>query len=197
METTTNPSGHGLAGKLSSPRAQRRIMLGSGTIFVVGLVVFLTLVVFPGSSSIHSPISNTPAQHVKPLVPAKPTKDAYKVARTFLETAVLRKNLDAAYSLVGPEIKGGMTRAEWDKGNIPVIPYPAQNAKTTHFNVVWSYKTQLVFTVDLVAQPGARVRPHLAFWIGLRRAHGKPNGHWLVNYFQAYWTPPVPYGGNG
>jgi hypothetical protein len=46
--------------------------------------------------------------------------------------------------------------------------------------------------VDLVAKPGSGVRPHLPFFLGLVRAHNKPNGKWLVNYFEADWHPPVP-----
>jgi hypothetical protein len=58
--------------------------------------------------------------------------------------------------------------------------------------VLWSYKTQLMTIVDLVAKPGSGVRPHLPFFLGLVRAHNKPNGKWLVNYFEADWHPPVP-----
>ncbi len=194
---TTHPTKRGLAEKLSSPRAQRRIMLGSGAVFVAGLALFLSLVVLRGSPGYKAPISTLPAQTAPPQVKAKPSPEAFQVARTFLETAVLRKNLDAAYPLVNGEIKGTMSRKAWDRGNIPVIPYPAVNAKNAQFQVAWSYKTQIVFTVDLVARPGSKVRPHLLFWVGLKRAHGKPNGHWLVNYFQADWAPPVPYGGGG
>ena len=147
---------------------------------------------FIGSSGLHSPISTLPAQHAKPLVRAKPDPKAYRVARKFMETAVLRKNLDTAYVLVNDEIKGGMTRKQWDTGNIAVDPYPADNADTAAFEVVWSYKTQLMLLVDLVARPGSGVRPHLPFWLGLVRAHGKPKGHWLVNYWLPDWMPPVP-----
>jgi hypothetical protein len=184
-------------GILSSPRAQRRIMWFSGAVFVIGVVVFLVAVPFRGSSGIKSPISTQPAGHAPHLVKAPPDPQAFKVGRKFIETAVLRKNLDAAYPLVNREIKGDQTKAQWDKGTIAVIGYPAENAKTAAFTVLWSYKTQLMTVVDLVAKKGAHVRPHLPFFLGLVRAHNKPNGRWLVNYWQADYTPPVPYGGNG
>jgi hypothetical protein len=130
-------------------------------------------------------------------VKAPPSPAAFKVAREFIETAVLRKNLDAAYPLVNSELKGGLTKKQWDRGNIPVQPYPAGNTKTAAFTVLWSYKTQLMTVVDLVARRGAHVRPHLPFYLGLVRAGGKPNGRWLVNYWIADWTPPIPFGGNG
>jgi hypothetical protein len=182
---------------LSSPRAQRRIMWISSGVLLIGLIVFLSAVVFRGSKGESSPISTVEAGHAPKLVKAPPDPAAFKVARKFMETAVLRKNLDVAYPLVNSEIRGDQTRKAWDTGNIAVIGYPAENVKTTGFTVLWSYKTQLMTVVDLVAKPGSHVRPHLPFFLGLVRAHNKPNGHWLVNYWQADYTPPVPYGGNG
>jgi hypothetical protein len=194
MESSSSTADRGW---LNSPRAQRRLMWISGGVFGVGLIVFLSVFVFRGSSGIHSPISNKPAQHVKPLVKAPPDPAAYKVARKFMETAVLRKNLSVAYPLVNHDIKGGLTLKQWDKGNIPVMPYPADNVKTAGFDVVNSYKTQMLLIVDLVATPGTHVRPHLPFWVGLVRAHNKPNGRWLIDYWLPYWAPPVPIAGGG
>ena len=36
------------------------------------------------------------------------------------------RNLDAAYTIVHPDLKGTLTRKQWDTGNIPVISYPAR-----------------------------------------------------------------------
>jgi hypothetical protein len=154
-------------GFFSSPRNQRRLLWVSGGVFGIGLIVFLSAFVLRGSPGPSSPISTVPAQTAPKQVKAPPDPKALKVARTFIETAVLRKNLDAAYPLVNQEIKGGLTK-------------------------LWSYKTQLMTVVDLVAKPGSNVRPHLPFFLGLVRAHNKPNGKWLVNYFEADWSPPVP-----
>lgn len=157
----------------------------------MGLIVFF-VTYFSGSSGYHSPISTKAAQTAPKQVKAKPDPAAFKVARKFIETAPLRKNLDVAYPLVNGEIKGTQTRKEWDKGNIAVLPYPAGNTKTTGFQVLWSYKTQLMLVVDLVAAKGTDVRPHLPFFLGLKRAGDKPSGRWLVNYWEADWAPPVP-----
>jgi hypothetical protein len=86
-----------------------------------------------------------------------------------------------------------MTRKEWDTGNIPVITYPARNIESTAFTVVYSYTTSALLEVDLVAQsPADQSRPHLRFFIGLKRAGDKPTGRWLVNYWQPHWRPPIP-----
>jgi hypothetical protein len=184
-------SGSPSGGILSSPRAQRRLLFVSGGILAVGLIVFF-VAYFHGSSGYSSPISNKPAQSAPKQVKAAPDPAAFKVARKFIETAPLRKNLDVAYPLVNSEIKGTQTRKQWDKGNIAVLPYPAGNTKTTGFQVLWSYKTQMMLVVDLVARRGTDVRPHLPFFLGLKRAGNKPDGRWLVNYWEADWAPPVP-----
>src|SRR5690349_10905580 len=105
MESSSS-SPRSAGGILSSPRAQRRMIIFSGAVLVVGFIVFLSAFLLRGTSGIHSPLSTLPAQtHVK-LIKAPPSKEALQVARKFLETAVLRKNLDAAYDITGPALKG-------------------------------------------------------------------------------------------
>ena len=174
------------------------MLWGSGVVLAIGLIVFLTVVVFGESSGLHAPISTQAAQTAPKEVKAPPDPKAYKVARKFMETAVLRKNLDTAYPIVNQDIKGGMTKKQWETGNIAVDPYPARNAGSAGFEVVWSYKTQLMLLVDLVAKKGSgsNIRPHLPFWLGLVRAHNAPKGKWLVNYWVPDYTPPVQCGPN-
>lgn len=185
---------------LNSPRAQRRLIILSGGVLVIGFIAFLSAFLLRGTSGIHSPLLNQPAQtHVK-LVKAPPSKEALQVARKFLETAVLRKNLDQAYDITGPNLRGNMTRAVWDKGTIAVAPYPAENTKTAAFTVDWSYRTQIMLEVDLVAKKGSgpNIRPHLPYFLGLERKGDKPNGAWQVNTWISSWHPPIPmYGGGG
>lgn len=180
-------------GILSSPRAQRRLLWISGSVLVLGITAFIAVYVLKGTPGVQNKFSNQPAKFATHLTKAPAPPVAFKIARKFLETAVLRKNLDSIYPFVGPALKGGMTREQWDKGNIAVDPYPAGNTKTAAFTVDWSYKTQILLEVDLVAARGSTQRPHLLFYLGLK----KQNGHWLVNYWLPHWMPPVPMNMNG
>jgi hypothetical protein len=195
MESSS--SSRTVGGILASPRAQRRLIVFSGGVLVIGFIAFLSAFLLRGTSGIHSPLLNQPAQRAPKLVKAPPAKAALKIARQFVETAPLRKNLDMAYSLVSPALKGTMTRKQWDTGNIPVIDYPAGNAKTASFLVDWSYKTEMMLEVDLVAKKGSgsNIRPHLGFYLGLARAGDKPNGRWLVTTWVPTWHPPIPSAG--
>jgi hypothetical protein len=183
-----------LGGLLDSPRKQRRFFILSAAVFAAGVIAFVALVLLRGTSNAYTDtISSIPAQLSKPDKAAPVSKDEIALARTFIRTAVARKNLDAAYSITHPDLRGTMTRKEWDTGNIPVITYPARNIESTAFTVVYSYTTSALLEVDLVAQsPADQSRPHLRFFIGLKRAGDKPTGRWLVNYWQPHWRPPIP-----
>jgi len=191
--TTSSPSGF-----FSSPRRQQQLLWIAGAVLVTGVVVFLVVFFSRGSSqptsvdlsTVSSPqTSTTPAP---PRVP--PSSAARQVARTFLLTAVQRKNLDAAYRIVGPDLKGGMSLAQWRKGNIPVTFYPSSDAKTAQFVVKTSHPSYLLLQVGLHALRGSGIKPRsLAFWLGLKRVGGK-NGEparWLVNYFLPQYSIPV------
>lgn len=187
-----NTSG-ALNGFFNSPRNQRRFLFFSAAVLAVGIAVFVALVLLRGTSNAFTDtISNKPAQlyHAEKKVPL--SKEQISIARKFISTAVERRNLDSAYSLVHTDLKGRLTRKQWDKGTIPVIYYPARNAQTAAFVTDYSYQTSALLEVDLVARPGSDQRPHLLFYLGLRRAGDKPTGRWLVSYWQAHWRPPVP-----
>jgi hypothetical protein len=176
-------------GFFNSPRRQRQLLIGSGAVLGAGLVAFLAVVLLHGTGNrFTDTFSNQPAQLAKPEVKAKPTAAEYALARKFISTAVLRKNIDTSWSIVDVDLKGRMTRKEWDSGNIPVIDYPAKNWKTAAFTTEYSYKDSALFDVDLVAPAGSTVRPHLLFFIGLKKKDGK----WLVNYWEPHWRPPIP-----
>lgn len=186
MSSTTSSS----SGFLSSPRSQQRLLWISAVVLVIGVAVFLGVLLSRGGNSqavdvstVSTPPTDT-AQQMQKTVPASPA--ALSIGRKFLLTAVLRKNLSSIYPFVGPDIKGGLTLAKWDKGNIAVQPYPAKNAKTTKFVVKESTKDHLMVQVALVAPLKQHVRP-LTFWLGLDRIGGK----WLVNYWAPIFQPPV------
>ena len=181
-------------GFFQSPKNQKRILIGSIIIFVVGAAAFISMVALRGTgNAFQSPISTNPAQLVKPEKKAPVSPAALKTARKFIETAVLRQNVDASWPLVHVDLKGRMTRKQWDTGNIPVIDYPANNAKTASFVIDYSYTTSMLAEVDLVAKKGSGVRPHLDFYLGMKKKDGK----WLVSYWEPHWRPPVPLAGAG
>jgi hypothetical protein len=179
----------------NSPRRQRHVFFASLGLLAAGIVALLVVVILPSSDHrLNTPISNKPAQLVKPDPAAKVDPNAVTIARKFLLTAVQRKNLDWAYDNVHVDLKGRMSRQQWDKGDIPVIPCDAQNATTTAFVKQFSLRDEVEFEVALVPKAHSVYcgdRP-VRFFIALRREHDSPTGRWLVSYWEPHWKPPLP-----
>jgi hypothetical protein len=178
----------------SSPRQQRRLFFASLVLLAGGIAALLAVVVLPSKTNkLDTPISKIPAQVVKrdPVAPVDPA--AITIGRMFLTTAVVRKNLDWAYDNVHVDLKGRMTRKQWDLGNIPVVPFDAQNAQTTAFIPIFHLREEVEFLIYLVPKQHAVYagdRPR-QFFIALRREHDRPGGRWLVSYFEPDWKPPL------
>lgn len=194
MASTTSSS---TSGFFSSPRSQKWLYWVSGIVFAAGLIAIITVFATRGNSSPASnPQVNTPSHSGGGVASNKNVKaspKALQTARKFLETAVVRKNLAESYNLVGPNLRTGFTLKQWETGNNTVIPFPAQNAKTTALIVKYSHPNDMLLNLVLVAKPGALVdKRQLQFNMELNKIHGR----WLVNQFTPqYIVPHLPSGG--
>jgi hypothetical protein len=137
-----------------------------------------------------TPLTNQPAVDVS-KIPAtvKLTPGATQVARKFIETAVARKNLPAAYALVTEEIRQGQSLKSWNTGNIAVIPYPVDQVKYAPMKIDFSYPTEAQIQVALLPKTGSGVKSQL-FIMDLVKRKGK----WLVNSWVPRSSPMVPNG---
>jgi len=98
----------------------------------------------------------------------------------FVNHAVKRHDPAAAYDVVTPALKGGMTRAQWAKGDIGVYPYPAVGRRFHEWTI--QYRTKDELSVELILAPTARYRAKLGqilFNVYLHPSHGR----WLVDSF--------------
>jgi len=98
----------------------------------------------------------------------------------FVNHAVKRKNVGAAYDVVTPTLKGGMTRAQFARGDIGVYPYPASGHTFHQWNI--QYRTREEVAIELILAPKKRYRAKLGqilFHVYLQPSHGK----WLVDEF--------------
>jgi hypothetical protein len=176
---------------LDSPRAQRRALgVGLG-VFVVGAAVLVFVFFRNTGHPLPDKLSNQPAQVVTPehAVPVSP--EIIRVMRKFIETAVVRKHLDQAYAIVGPDIRGNLTRKQFETGNIPVVPYPAADAESADYTVDYSYTDAAGLEIGLNPTADAPGTRRLTFYIGFK----KIRGHWVVNYWSPRYHPPVPISG--
>jgi hypothetical protein len=123
-------------------------------------------------------------------VPPKPktvkfTDAERAVARKFLRTAVARKDLDQAYAISGPGIRQGMTKKEFMKGTIAVVPYVVNDGTVARMAIDQSYATSAQIEVFLDTK-GQRGR---IFFMDLIKAK---DGKWYVNAWSPRGSPRIP-----
>jgi hypothetical protein len=94
----------------------------------------------------------------------------------FVNHAVKRQDVGASYNSVTPSFRGGMSRKEWAKGEIPVFPYPAAGKKFHGWTVQYLHGNELGIQMILMPRKGSGVGA-AAFPMTLRRVHGR----WLVD----------------
>jgi hypothetical protein len=171
-----------------SPRNQRAILVGSVILLVVAGVA--ALIVFAGNTSKQKEtFSNEPAQTFTQPKPAELDPEARRVAGRFILTAVARKNLAESYTLVHPELRQGMTLAQWETGNIPVTPYPSSDIDFASFKVDHAFQNDVVLEVLLVPKDKAKTKA-ATFLIGLKRSTKK--APWKVYYWASNYHPAIP-----
>ena len=102
----------------------------------------------------------------------------------FVNHAVKRQNVGAAFDVVAPEMRPGITRKSWAHagGDLPVYPFPAQG--TTHpWNILYVTREEVGLELQLQPKKGSEQGP-IIFHIYLRPV-GK---RWLVDSFMPVAT---------
>jgi hypothetical protein len=103
----------------------------------------------------------------------------------FVNTAVKRHDVDAAWNLVTPELRAGISRSDWDKGNVPVIPYPARGTTFHDWTVDFASSKE----VDLELMIGKSKTDSIQFSGTMKKLHGR----WLVDSL----NPNATFSGGG
>jgi hypothetical protein len=118
-----------------------------------------------------------PAQAAYRLKPAERRAINATLDR-FVASAVQRHDLAAAYDLVTPAMRTGISRRAWAHGTTNVMAYPARGTRFHGWTVDLAQPRYVM--LDLILQPrrGAHVGP-MIFTLELRRTHGR----WLVASF--------------
>jgi len=99
----------------------------------------------------------------------------------FVKDAVRRENLPEAWSLIGPDLRGGTTRAQWSNGTGVTVQYfPAAG---NDFRNAWTVTSvrpgQAQLAMILHPKPGTHGYEVTAANIDVRKIHGR----WIVDIF--------------
>jgi hypothetical protein len=79
-------------------------------------------------------------------------------AANFVTHAVARRKVEEAYDLAAPSMRGGLTRAQWRSGTIPVVPFPVEQAR---WKLEFSDEDAVGLQVLLLPTAGSGLRPEL------------------------------------
>jgi len=156
----------------SSPRFRRRVTWAAALAAAVGGVVAIAL----ASTNVSEhplPATGTEPPQVASLPEATVLSKADALAlvqasRKFVVAGVARRHLDVAYDMVGPELRSGLTRAEWTHGANPVVPFPAIGIADVGF--AYSYPNDVA--LDLEAENGGLVMHGVSGQFTLRTTNG-------------------------
>jgi hypothetical protein len=182
MESTGNS-------KLASPRTQRRLLWLSAFILAAGIAAILIVFVRNTGKSVQAPFTNQPVQIVKKEKQLPLPQEARDVAGRFILTAVVRKNLDEAWKLAGPAVRGGLTYKQWLTGNIPVVPF-TYKLDVAPIKVDSSTKSHALLEIALLAK-NKKIKPAY-FFLDLAKVGKGKNSHWIVSgWVPAYGRPDI------
>jgi hypothetical protein len=110
-----------------------------------------------------------------------------RVLRDFEMSAVMGRDVSRSWDLAAPSLKEGFTRKEWNRGNLPVVPYPAANRGLGSWSFVqYSYTDTVGLEVFLFPKPGSGWS---AMTADVELVKGR-DGRWRVDY----WMPKKFHG---
>jgi hypothetical protein len=189
---------------LSSPRNQR-IIFWLGVLVLAAGVGMLVVKFVGGSGS----TSTAPTPGFKPVLPknapalttaagvpitkySQLDQEIKSTIRTFIATAVARKNLDKSWSVIAPSLRKGYTYAQWTSAKaLPIIPVPGAYVDQAMYNLEYATTQEIMLEVGVDGPRKFVARP-ATFWLALA-PYGKGNDRrWLVSYWMPRYTAPVP-----
>ena len=165
-----------------------------GSLALAGTLTFVGVHWSNTGRTYEAPFTTEPVQTVAPnpksVAFTGRTRDVVRrVAAHFVATAVVRRHLDQSWNLVTPALREGFTRATWMRGDIPVVPYPAEAVAVVKSRLDYSYADRVGLQVAIFPKAGAKVRAQ-TFEIELQEFGLPSHPRWLVSY----WAPA---GGQG
>jgi hypothetical protein len=170
---------------LSSARRRRRLAWGAGLGSLLAGLITMGLL-WPNTAERQAPVRESGKVWVyhepKPVTLTRASRaEALATAANFVKTAVARQHVDRSWPLVSASLRQGYTRAEWDQGEIPVVPYPVAQAR---WKLDYTYADAVGLQVLVIPKAGLGMRPNL-FLMELKPTGDPKHRRWVVDS----WTP--------
>jgi hypothetical protein len=168
---------------LRSHRWRRRLVIASIPLWIAPFVYLGVHFSQPGDPG--SPTAPGGSYYVEPKrapFTAADRRAVRPVLRDFIRSAVARQDVARSWDLSAPSLREGVSRAQWNRGDIPVVPYPAADRGLGTWSYVeYSYTDAVGLEVFLFPKPGSG---YSALTADVELVREK-DGRWLVDY----WLP--------
>lgn len=178
-------------GRRKTPFWQRALPWVAGILLIAGIATAIQKWAYHPAKKVQL-FTKAPVKDVSAVPKSTKLDPAVKtLARDFIATAVARRNLRHAYTIVGPELKQGQTMKQWLTGNIAVVPYPATAIDVAPFRVDYAYPRQALIEVMLLPKATAKIRA-TDFYLGAKKVGSGAKAHWVVTSWVPHVSPMVP-----
>jgi len=173
---------------LNSPRWRRRLTFTAIVIGVAAPLIWLGVRYSqPGNPfNANGPVVANPVQSRNVPFTSSQQQAVHGVLKQFISTAVVRNDPGKAWTIAGPTLKQGLTRSDWKKGDIPVVPFPAADKGWGNWSFVeYSYAERAKHTVGLEVYLFPKKNSGWSAMSADVEVVQKKKGPWLVDY----WMP--------
>jgi hypothetical protein len=163
-----------------SPRARRRLLWVGAVVLVVGVAAAAVVALPKGheSKEVFRPGAWVPSTPKDVKLTAERRQTVDRVLDTFVPAAVERKDPLQALPLVTAAYRSGISREEWQRGELPAFPYHTSNRSLHGWTLNYSYPREMSVEILLHPAPRETLGPQ-AFTVVLK----ENNGRWLVDSF--------------
>jgi len=189
--------------RLDSPRFQRTLLGLGALVLLAGIVMVIAR--FVGGNDTTS-VQPAPTFHPKLPTPTYTLKNREGVAvkryaqldpeikatiRTFIGSAVERRDLGRSWDVVAPSLRKGYTKKSWSHATaLPIVPYPVAKLSGVDYSLRYATDKEIMVEAGLTAPKRFHMRP-TTFSIGLVPS-GRGVHKWLVDYWMPHWSPLIP-----
>ena len=171
-----------LGNVLDSPRRRRRVAIAASLVVAVPLIYLAFHYSTSGSSgNANGPYVSDAFYREPKHAPftADKRRAVSAVLAKFISGAVSKHDLAGTWELAGPGLRQGMTREDWLKGQLPLVPFAASKRGQGSWSVVnYSYANKV--GLELLMFPERRSGEVATVETDVVRGQ---DGHWRVNYW--------------
>lgn len=166
-----------------SRRWRRRIVLGTIVVVFVPLAYLAVRSSDPGDpGDAKGPEIPDYVQPKESPFTASEQREVRQSLKEFISSAVARENPSRAWAVSAPSLRQGISRRQWNKGDLPVVPYPADRRGLGTWSFVQYSYTDLVGLEVFVFPKAGSGWSAMTADVELEKQR---DGRWLVGY----WMP--------